>query len=334
MRAGSSASAASTGASQSLCSSSLSLPPQEAHALRRARSLSLFRNLDGPANELDSWSALFIDGSAFNHSCVANTYHKTLGDVLVVRARTSIKKGKEVYLSYAPLECLHGASRAIHLARHFGLGGCPCASCVEERWDLDEIVENREAILNEVLDIAQELEHTADTASGGATSQRWNNLIDLTGAMEGSYFEDCTQPQPLLAITCATALRAASFNPSPPLDDEQCTDWYETLLRASGTRIHDSAPAWRLDPPPLYAPMTVVRNSLSRARASLKAGGNDGRARALGYLSLCAQQSRIEHGDDLDRFWARRATSLEGLEPLREPLAELLGEARRRSKTS
>ncbi|GAA5918457.1 hypothetical protein JCM8208_003797, partial [Rhodotorula glutinis] len=309
-------------------SASIDLDPVWVERICSINGLTLFRDLHGTADELDSWSALFIDGSAFNHSCVANTYHKTLGDVLVVRARVPIKKGKEVYLSYAPLATLRGEGRALYLSRHFDAAGCPCAHCVEHGWDLDGNVEDREKILRRCLTIICEMDRI-NTASPAAMSKRWDDLILLTTALKASYAEECTQALPILGVAWATLLDAAETYPSPLVGDEERIEWLDVLVRASGSSIDKSAPAWRLVPPPLCSPRTVVRNSLVCARASFVTGGDDGRARALGYLSLAARQCRIEHGDDLAGFWARWDDLLEELEPLREPLAELLGETER-----
>ncbi|GAA5834797.1 hypothetical protein JCM9279_007109 [Rhodotorula babjevae] len=311
-------------------SASINLDPGWVERICSINGLTLFRTVHGMTDELDSWSALFIDGSAFNHSCIANTYYQTLGDTLVVRARTPIKKGKEVYLAYAPLSTLRGQGRAYHLSRHFNSGGCPCAYCVEERWVVGDIVEDRENMVRRCVAITCEMDDTADTATPAALWQNWDDIILLMSAIEASYAPGFTQPQPHVAVACATFLSAATRHPSSRVDDEQRARWYDTLVRASGSRIDDSAPAWRLDPPPQSSTLALIRNTLARARASHSAGGADGRARALGYLSLSARQYRIEYGDDLERFWARwEEDSLEGLEHLKEPLAELLGEAER-----
>ena len=93
------------------------------------------RNAASQRTEQGAWSGLFINGSAFNHSCVANTYWKVIGDTLVVRARTQIKKGKEVYLSYVPLAGMSRLMTGDCIERHFGYNGCPCTLCAEDRRD-------------------------------------------------------------------------------------------------------------------------------------------------------------------------------------------------------
>lgn len=70
----------------------------------------------------------------FNHECAPSAVFSTYADVMVVRARTPIKAGEEIYISYQIYE-LPYETRQKKLSTHFPSGSCQCQLCVEDEAD-------------------------------------------------------------------------------------------------------------------------------------------------------------------------------------------------------
>ncbi|GAA6041925.1 hypothetical protein JCM8097_000225 [Rhodosporidiobolus ruineniae] len=112
-------------------------------------------------------SGLFLSTSLFNTSCVSNAKALTYRDVIVVRARTPIKAGEEVTVSYVtPAESYQGRTEV--LKTHFD-DGCACPLCSLDRADghkelarRSELVEERLPALRAAYDRVKFADPTSD----------------------------------------------------------------------------------------------------------------------------------------------------------------------------
>jgi len=81
----------------------------------------------------DGWSygsAVYHVPSFFNHSCMPNTVHYHIGDMIFISSSTTIPTGSEIFLTYYPF--LHGESvqdRNTKLQVREGGFSCHCALC-------------------------------------------------------------------------------------------------------------------------------------------------------------------------------------------------------------
>jgi hypothetical protein len=98
----------------------------------RSFTLSPLTNLSYPRAPvapltLESPTALYLQASAFNHSCTPNAILHTIGDVLIVRARDTINSGDQITIAYQD----GGLSKCqLHLG-HFS-GRCTCPLCTRD----------------------------------------------------------------------------------------------------------------------------------------------------------------------------------------------------------
>ncbi|GAA5893997.1 hypothetical protein JCM6882_007954 [Rhodosporidiobolus microsporus] len=97
-------------------------------------------------------SGLFLAASFFNHSCAPNALWIPLGDLFVVRARTSIRAGQEVYLPYTSASTPFHMRKTV-LGSHFESSGCNCPRCAADAADGPDNLERRVDLLNQVRPI-------------------------------------------------------------------------------------------------------------------------------------------------------------------------------------
>ncbi|GAA5891420.1 hypothetical protein JCM8208_002621 [Rhodotorula glutinis] len=275
------------------------------------------------------WSALFINGAAFNHSCLPNTYHKSVGDLLVVRARVGIKKGKEVYVSYAPIDISRSPCFSTVLERHFGPIGCPCAYCVDIKYDDDEdMLDERERLLDEFYGnvdlILEDDQQTAEIcAKHCADLSRIIADIDDTYTGDGPVKPELVEPYAkLVQVACGDLRRAVAVS------HRAITAFWSRAVVAAGASPDMSGDVWEFEAAPLCHPEHVLGATLHYARACDAAGSPSASSQALSLLTLAANQSRVEHGDGLEQFWRRWRTDLVGLEQYKERLAERMAEGK------
>ena len=284
-----------------------------------------------PSNSGPSrWSALFLNGSAFNHSCLPNTYHKSVGDLLVVRSRVFIKKGKEVYVSYAPIDVTQALSRWCVLDRHFAGDGCPCAYCVETNKDDEEELEQRRELLEDFdglfCDIIDSGERSAQMCA-----ERYAELSGMVADVRGTFTGKCdvkpelVEPYARLVEIASGDVRSAATVLRGPMAEA-----WSSACEGAGAWPNMSGDVWELDPAPLCWPEHVVEATLDYARACDAEGSAAAQAHALGLLTLAANQARIKDGDDVEQFWQRWSEELVGLEQYKERLVERMSKRRRK----
>jgi hypothetical protein len=89
---------------------------------------------------------IFIRSSLFNHRCTANATWHTYNNVMVIRARTAIAAGEEIFLSY----CTVGVDRLAKIVeQHLGKNGCSCPLCDFDRLEGKAAVEKRKKLLED-----------------------------------------------------------------------------------------------------------------------------------------------------------------------------------------
>ncbi|KAK7469024.1 hypothetical protein VKT23_003518 [Stygiomarasmius scandens] len=103
------------------------------------------RKKDKPS-QLEDSAALYLLSSLFSHSCAANAVWTSVGDLMVIRAVESIKKGEEIFIPYingtTPLK-----ERQKALKKHFS-SECPCELCTADRLDGIDNCERRADLID------------------------------------------------------------------------------------------------------------------------------------------------------------------------------------------
>lgn len=98
-------------------------------------------------------AGLWIHASYINHSCVANAVRCFVGDMMMVYATRSIKKGEEITHQYIPLDCNEPNGRVNNIKDVWGFQ-CDCPLCTADSKcpDLIQKDEERARQLKSVLD--------------------------------------------------------------------------------------------------------------------------------------------------------------------------------------
>ncbi|BGP50494.1 hypothetical protein JCM10450v2_006413 [Rhodotorula kratochvilovae] len=279
----------------------------------------------GKPDERWPQSALFLNGSAFNHSCLANTYWRLLGDVLVVRARTAIKKGKEVYLSCLPLTAAPQYFRAEFFKAHFPGGCCPCAFCVDERRDDPEEQDIRN---DAVAAFAKKSAGCLKALQAGTlTVDDLDALAGIAYTIDSTYDERHSDLRPELVDPCKVLIFLTG-RWTGPAADTLLDEWVDRLWDATGTCIElsDDEKRMHVVEAPLFAQAEVADVLLDLAAiAATKCSPSDDRD-AVQWLTAAADLARIVHGDDVERFWRRSGTFLDenGLQKFKERVVEAM----------
>ncbi|KAJ3055346.1 hypothetical protein HDU99_007580, partial [Rhizoclosmatium hyalinum] len=97
--------------------------------------------------EEDSPTALFLQTSLINHSCLHNSTWETLGDFQIVRALQEIPKGSEVLISYK-VNSSSFYERQDQLKHHLGVA-CTCELCTLDRADGEKALKARANLVKE-----------------------------------------------------------------------------------------------------------------------------------------------------------------------------------------
>lgn len=102
-----------------------------------------------PEQKIDSCAALYLLPSYLNHSCAPNAAREFLGEVMIIRACMTIKKGEEITIAY------HGrdgefASRTKGLQKW--IQNCDCNLCQQDRISGAQTRKQRRLILDEIYE--------------------------------------------------------------------------------------------------------------------------------------------------------------------------------------
>ena len=115
-----------------------------------------------------------------------NTEHDFLQDFAVIRARTFIKKGEEVFISYLPVGHGH-AERQEFFAPIFEKGICPCKVCELDRLDGKEKVALRHKILEEELLPHRQRSQLGVPPSDEEGAKANGELLPILARLESTY---------------------------------------------------------------------------------------------------------------------------------------------------
>ncbi|GAA6024399.1 hypothetical protein JCM11491_003538 [Sporobolomyces phaffii] len=89
-------------------------------------------------------TSLFVKASLFNHQCTSNASWLTHNNVMVVRARTAIVAGEEIFLTYRTV-----GFQAPIIEKHLGKDGCGCPLCTFDRLEGPVAVEKRKKLVRD-----------------------------------------------------------------------------------------------------------------------------------------------------------------------------------------
>jgi len=128
--------------------------------------------------------ALFRATALINHSCYYNAFWSCVGDLQVVRAVCDIKKGEEIFHSYA----VDGTyeDRQVALRKHLALGerSCSCPQCSEDRKDGLKNLERRGRI---TLDAFGHPSRLSSRSTSSEISSRIQELERVVKALRATY---------------------------------------------------------------------------------------------------------------------------------------------------
>lgn len=131
----------------------------------------------------DGDSTLFVKASLFNHRCIDNATWTVMNNVIVIRARTPIRCGEEVLLSYS----MPGTPPCdLIIQKHLGSKTCGCQLCKHDVAEGVAKVEKRRSIVKEQVRPLAAL--IRDTPSPSPKHSRLLRQVeDLIAAIEATY---------------------------------------------------------------------------------------------------------------------------------------------------
>lgn len=163
--------------------------------------LQLYRD-DIPDDDSASCaSALFLAKSIFNHHCLPNSTSSFHRDVSIVRARTAIKKGEEVFISYYPIGEEY-ADRQKYFGPVFKNGICPCEVCQLDRLDGPEKVALRHKILKEEVLPIRQRKQSGLPIQVEETARIRQKLLPILARLESTYSSSRGSLRPELSDIC------------------------------------------------------------------------------------------------------------------------------------
>jgi len=150
-------------------------------------SFALHQGDESEEGQREGAAGLFLATSIFNHHCVPSTQHTFHRDIGVVRARTSIKKGEEIFISYSPIGHKR-AKRQEFFRPVFKDGLCPCEICRLDRLDGAEKVTLRHKILEEEYSpIRRGVESAGSLLSEAEGQKILPKIVPLIARLESTY---------------------------------------------------------------------------------------------------------------------------------------------------
>ncbi|BGP50496.1 hypothetical protein JCM10450v2_006415 [Rhodotorula kratochvilovae] len=250
----------------------------------------------------NSSSGLFLVGSGFNSSCLPNASWVCYDDILAVRARTAIKKGKEVYIAYSPVDDNFDTRQDI-LKVHFP-NGCPCAYCVDERRETDEIVDQRDALYDEFGLISGEVQTQAHAPAIVA------KLLPLIKRIEATYSPTRGPVRPRLVMAYVALSQLTDLTKAKPVR-ALSTPYDLKALEASGAVIEISDDEVKVIAGPICHPDIAKCTLVDIAHRSARLRTPEGDREALKWLKAAFAMCRIIYSDQFHEFWRRHAKEVE-----------------------
>ncbi|KAI9339374.1 hypothetical protein BDR26DRAFT_803228, partial [Obelidium mucronatum] len=141
-----------------------------------------FRPKNKDSSESDKLTALFLQSSLINHSCLYNATWRNFGDVQVIRALNDIPAGTEISVSYVvDGEYLEREKNLVHF---FPPGEqCSCELCVMDRAEGKTCLKNRSLILDDL----EALPRIGPKSTRAQIAKRLEQIDKLIDKIKGTY---------------------------------------------------------------------------------------------------------------------------------------------------
>ncbi|GAA6028983.1 hypothetical protein JCM8097_001537 [Rhodosporidiobolus ruineniae] len=262
-------------------------------------------------------STLFLSASLLNHSCWPNADWLPFGDAIVIRARTSIRQGDEVMVSYCNAEkpC---QLRLETLSVHFS-NGCTCPLCDLDRIDGADNLRRREQLLDVRL--------PALGKSGGgklgrkSAQQKQRDLLALVADLNKTYDSSRGMPKPelVLPLILLGEIEFALHPESPATANAYTLE----ALRAGGAVIEDEGARVEVVAAPFAHQGRLQYAVVAMAGRFAIEGEGRNEDLASRWVKAAMSLARIVDGDSVEQFKRRYEGVLGkfGLEEIIERIA-------------
>lgn len=251
-------------------------------------------------------SGLFLVASMLNHACLPNAIWMNYGDVLVVRARTSIAAGDEICVSYVPGTATESVADAI--LRQRAMTACGCVMCEDARRAGTRQINQRHKLLDEQMPKFSRALFEEGVSGRKARKDKKPALEKLVKKVEATYPKggptfrpDMVSLYHVMSEYCDTTTNAGSA---------ECLKWVKKALMAAGADFlfNDIGQI-----KPISAPLTQIGPMMSlilrTAAMYVWDGGVVGR-QGFAWVRAAWEMSRILWGDSVDDFAERYAADL------------------------
>ncbi|KAL8279294.1 hypothetical protein RQP46_008331 [Phenoliferia psychrophenolica] len=246
----------------------------------------------------DSSTALFVRASLINHACAGSAFWQIFGDTIVVRARTSIKAGDEIFVPYVSPSA---PSSDRVLKKHFPTAPCTCALCEGDRIDGPNNLKSRKKIL-ERIPILQTSLRESYGRQRGPTPKDLRDTQALVKDLEGTYSSG-RQPQLRLDLSQAYHLLAEATPLRHPAD---ATKFDSLSLLSSGLELDllplSSSPSFKIRSLPFFEFDNSGAFFLAGAARSLEQGRDREAAR---WVAIAIEMEDMAYGGGKTMFKAR-----------------------------
>lgn len=216
------------------------------------------------------------------------------------------------------------------LEPHFPKSGCPCAFWASLRRDGPDVIQERIRLDEELGYVETEfskrvLEHH-DLQTLNRLGKQHSTLLKQ---LQATWRDDNTQPRPVLAHHYAFATRILlTVDPGCGIVDKgNMSELVYRLLQATGAEFYLTPDRLYVTTAPLCASYWLGVGLTAIAVYYADQGTKEGDRQAVGFLTLVADLSRLEHGDDAERWWRRDGARLVRYERFKEHVFKGLSSA-------
>ncbi|BGP10157.1 hypothetical protein JCM10049v2_006040 [Rhodotorula toruloides] len=247
-----------------------------------------------------SASSLFLGASLFNHSCSPNARWSPLRNVMVIRSRTSIRQGDEVFLSYvAPLD----SRRPQILQSHFP-AGCKCSLCLGEALDGSVQIARRASLKKtdfaEIQKAVEELRARATLEPKSLIRLRLR-LQKILRQLEATYSQKHGAFRPEMATVYHTM--GELTDPTQSSTRDEGNRFSIKALTAAGAVLEETTAKVKVVAAPCSDPCNAVPQLLNIAHRYNRSPAKPQQARK--WVMAAFEMNRILYGDDWSRFVER-----------------------------
>ncbi|GAA6028981.1 hypothetical protein JCM8097_001536 [Rhodosporidiobolus ruineniae] len=259
---------------------------------------------------VDSPSGLFLSASIFNHSCCYNADWLVLGDFMLVRARSPIRKGEEITVAYVDVSKPY-QRRLDVCAVHFD-DGCTCPLCQLDRLDGSVEVNRRHKLIEQRLPALQEahkrLKKNLPPTEPFQLHQQQRDLASLVDDLEQTYSSTRGVLKPELSLPLAML---ADFHFSTRRKSaRKANELTLRSLEAGGAALRrgpdaGSASAMEVVAAPFVHPDDAAAALLGMAARLVKAGQPGDREEAVELVKAAREMASIVEGERSGGFAGR-----------------------------